>query len=138
MTQAPAASLAEANERVYTSLTYGIALEQNRGGGRKNRTVRFLDFDRTAVTVKETLDRLNGPESALIMSAGHNDEARLARWRLRKDEQDHAIERGSRTAATGCRSSWSATCCSPGSTRRSSRFSISMPRSGSTRCCRWR
>ena len=54
MTQAPAASLAEANEKVYTSLTYGIALEQNRGGGRKNRTVRFLDFDRTAVTFKET------------------------------------------------------------------------------------
>ena len=46
-----------------------------------------------AVTVKETLDRLNGPESALIMSADHNDEARLARWRLRKDEQDQAIER---------------------------------------------
>ena len=57
MTQAPAASLAEANEKVYTSLTYGIAFEQNRGGGRKNRTVRFLDFDRTAVTFKETLDR---------------------------------------------------------------------------------
>ena len=46
-----------------------------------------------AVTYKETLDRLNGPESALIMSAGHNDEARLARWRLRKDDQDQAIER---------------------------------------------
>ena len=46
-----------------------------------------------AVTFKETLDRLNGPESALIMSAGHNDEARLARWHLRKDEQDQAIER---------------------------------------------
>ena len=46
-----------------------------------------------AVTFKETLDRLNGPESALIMSAGHNDEARLARWHLRKDEQDRAIER---------------------------------------------
>ena len=43
-----------------------------------------------AVTFKETLDRLNGPESALIMSAGHNDEARLARWHLRKDEQDQA------------------------------------------------
>ena len=47
----------------------------------------------TAVTFKETLDRLNGPESAVIMSAGHNDEARLARWQLRKDEQDRAIER---------------------------------------------
>ena len=46
-----------------------------------------------AVTYKETLDRLNGPESALVMSAGHNDEARLARWHLRKDEQDQAIER---------------------------------------------
>ena len=46
VTQVPAASLAEANERVYTSLTYGIALEQDRGGGRKSHTVRFLDFDR--------------------------------------------------------------------------------------------
>ena len=46
-----------------------------------------------AVTYKETLDRLNGPESAVIMSAVHNDEARLARWHLRKDEQDQAIER---------------------------------------------
>ena len=46
-----------------------------------------------AVNFKEALDRLNGPESALIMSAGHNDEARLARWHLRKDEQDQAIER---------------------------------------------
>ena len=45
-----------------------------------------------AVTYKEALDRLNGPESALIMSADHNDEARLARWHLRKDEQDQAIE----------------------------------------------
>ncbi|MXW14617.1 MAG: type I restriction endonuclease subunit R, partial [Rhodothermaceae bacterium] len=47
----------------------------------------------TAVTYKEALDRLNGPESALIMSADHNDEERLARWHLRKDEQDQAIER---------------------------------------------
>ena len=47
----------------------------------------------TAVTYKETLDRLHGPESAVIMSADHNDEARLARRRLRKDEQDRAIER---------------------------------------------
>ena len=46
-----------------------------------------------AVTYKETLDRLNGPESAVIMSAGHNDEARLAHWHLRKDEQDRLIER---------------------------------------------
>ncbi len=46
-----------------------------------------------AVSYKETLDRLNGPESALIMSAGHNDEERLARWHLRKEEQDRVIER---------------------------------------------
>ena len=46
-----------------------------------------------AVTYKETLDRLNAPESVLIMSAGHNDEERLARWHLRKDKQDRFIER---------------------------------------------
>ena len=46
MTHVPAASLAEANEALYTSLTYGIALEQDRGGGRKSHTVRFLDFER--------------------------------------------------------------------------------------------
>ena len=46
-----------------------------------------------AVTYKETLDRLNASASAVIMSAGHNDEARLARWHLRKDEQDRLIER---------------------------------------------
>ena len=45
VTQVPAASLAEANRKVYTSLTYGIALEQDRGDGRKSHTVRFLDFD---------------------------------------------------------------------------------------------
>ena len=46
-----------------------------------------------AVTYKEALDRLNGPESAVIMSAGHNDEERLARWHLGKEEQDRVIER---------------------------------------------
>ena len=46
VTQVPAASLAEANEKLYTSLTYGIALEQDCGGGRKSHTVRFFDFDR--------------------------------------------------------------------------------------------
>ena len=48
---------------------------------------------RAAATYKETLDRLNAPESAVIMSAGHNDEADLARWHLRRDEQDRLIER---------------------------------------------
>ena len=46
-----------------------------------------------AVTYKETLDRLNGPESALIMSSGHNDEARLAHWHRSREEQDRLIER---------------------------------------------
>ena len=46
VTQVPAASLAEANEVLYTSLTYGIALEQDRGDGRKSHTLRFLDFDK--------------------------------------------------------------------------------------------
>ena len=44
VTQVPAASLAEANQTLYTSLTYGIALEQDRGDGRKNHQVSFLDF----------------------------------------------------------------------------------------------
>ena len=46
-----------------------------------------------AVSFKETLDRMNAPESTVIMSVGHNDEARLARWHLRRDEQDRLIER---------------------------------------------
>ena len=46
VSQVPAASLAEANQTLYTSLTYGIAIEQDRGGGRKSHTVRFLDFER--------------------------------------------------------------------------------------------
>ena len=46
-----------------------------------------------AVTYKETLDRLNGPESAIIMSADNNDEERLAKWHLTKQQQDGLIER---------------------------------------------
>ena len=45
VTQVPAAGLAEANQALHTSLTYGIVLEQDRGEGRKSHTVRFLDFD---------------------------------------------------------------------------------------------
>ena len=47
----------------------------------------------TAVTYKEALDRLNGPESALIMSSDHNDEERLARWHLGREAQDRLVER---------------------------------------------
>ena len=46
-----------------------------------------------AVTYKETLDRLNGLESAIIMSSAHNDEERMARWHVRKEDQDRLIER---------------------------------------------
>jgi type I restriction enzyme R subunit len=45
-----------------------------------------------AVTYKETLDRLNGPESALIMSGQHNDPERLARWHLSREQQDRLAE----------------------------------------------
>ena len=61
-----------------------------------------------AVTFKGTLDRMNAPESAVIMSAGHNDEARL-RWHLRKDEQDRLIERF-KAGTTRWPSWWCATC----------------------------
>jgi len=48
---------------------------------------------RAAVTYKETLDRLNGPESAVVISSSHNDDARMAAWHLSKDGQDRLIER---------------------------------------------
>ncbi len=44
VTNVPAASLAEANEKLYVTLTYGLALEQDQGGGKRSRTVRFVDF----------------------------------------------------------------------------------------------
>ena len=46
-----------------------------------------------AVTCRETLDRLNGPESAVVMSADHNDEERLAKWHLPRNEQERVIDR---------------------------------------------
>ncbi len=46
-----------------------------------------------ATTYKETLDRLEAPPSALIMSSDHNDPERLAKWRTTKDEQRRLIER---------------------------------------------
>ena len=44
-----------------------------------------------AVSYKETLDRLNGPSSALIMSSTNDDEARLAAWRTTTDQQRELI-----------------------------------------------
>jgi type I restriction enzyme R subunit len=45
ITSVPAASLIEANETLHTSLTFGIALEQGLGEGRKGQQVRFFDFE---------------------------------------------------------------------------------------------
>lgn len=45
VTAVPTASLIEASEKLHTTLTYGISLEQDRGDGKKGQTVRFFDFD---------------------------------------------------------------------------------------------
>jgi type I restriction enzyme R subunit len=45
ITSVQAASLIEASETIYTALTHGISLEQDRGDGKKGQTVRFFDFD---------------------------------------------------------------------------------------------
>src|SRR5690606_33768686 len=41
----PSTSLLEANEAAHTALTYGIALEQDRGEGRRNHQVQFIDWN---------------------------------------------------------------------------------------------
>jgi type I restriction enzyme R subunit len=45
VTSVPATSLIEASEKLYTTLTYGISLEQHLGDGKKSHSVRFFDFD---------------------------------------------------------------------------------------------
>jgi type I restriction enzyme, R subunit len=45
ITNVSAASLLEASEKLYTTLTYGISLEQELGEGKKGQSVRFFDFD---------------------------------------------------------------------------------------------
>ncbi len=45
VTHVAATSLIEASEKLHTILTYGIALEQDLGDGKKGQTVRFIDFD---------------------------------------------------------------------------------------------
>lgn len=45
VTHVAATSLIEASEKLYTMLTYGIALEQDLGEGKKGQTVRFFDFE---------------------------------------------------------------------------------------------
>ena len=48
---------------------------------------------RTAILYKEILDKLNGPESAVIISSSHGDPQEWAPYRLSKSEQDSLIER---------------------------------------------
>jgi type I restriction enzyme R subunit len=48
VTGVQAATLLEASEKVYTTLTYGVALEQDLGYGKKSHSVRFFDFDEPA------------------------------------------------------------------------------------------
>jgi type I restriction enzyme R subunit len=45
LTSITATSLLDANERAHTKLTLGIALEEEQGGQRRSRQVRFIDFD---------------------------------------------------------------------------------------------
>jgi len=45
ITHVPAASLLEANEKVYVALTHGVSLVQDGEGGAKGETVHFIDFD---------------------------------------------------------------------------------------------
>ncbi|RKH29779.1 type I restriction endonuclease subunit R [Corallococcus sp. CA041A] len=47
----------------------------------------------TAVTYKETFDRLNGPEAAVIMTVGHNDGARFQNFKTSKQQQAELIRR---------------------------------------------
>jgi type I restriction enzyme R subunit len=46
-----------------------------------------------AVLYKETLDKLNAPQSALIMSGSHNDEAHLVRHHKSEEERKELIAR---------------------------------------------
>lgn len=46
-----------------------------------------------AVTYKETLEKLNAPESALIITVGHNDGERFQKYKTTKQEQARLIER---------------------------------------------
>jgi type I restriction enzyme, R subunit len=44
-----------------------------------------------AVTYKETLERLNAPDSALVISTGHNDAERFEKHGLSKEQRDRVI-----------------------------------------------
>lgn len=46
-----------------------------------------------AIAYKETLDRLNAPESALVMTVGHNDGESYQKYKTSKQEKDKVIDR---------------------------------------------
>jgi type I restriction enzyme R subunit len=46
-----------------------------------------------AVTYKETLDRLHGPQSAVFFSSGHKDEARLSAHATSDSERKELVKR---------------------------------------------
>jgi len=48
ITAVPSTSLIEASEKLHTTLTYGAALEQDLGDGKKSHPVRFFDFEDAA------------------------------------------------------------------------------------------
>ena len=86
VTQVPSASFAEANRKIYTSLTYGIALEQDRGDGRRSHTVRFLDFDDPDRNEWIVTRQLQG---ARVEEAGH---PRRGCVRQRPAARDHRVQ----------------------------------------------
>ena len=74
-----------------------------------------------AVLYHETLERLNAPPSAVIISASHKDDQRLVRHHTSEDERKTLLGRFLKKDGAPCRSWWCATCCSRASTRPSSR-----------------
>lgn len=91
VTHVAATSLIEASEKLYTILTYGTSLEQDRGDGKKGQTVRFLDFDKperneflvsairpSSSSIERTRRRSSRPAVRLSPSRGSVSRARWA------------------------------------------------------------
>jgi hypothetical protein len=49
VTHVEAATLLEANEKVWVALTYGVSVEVTEDGRRTSRTVRYFDFEDSAI-----------------------------------------------------------------------------------------
>jgi type I restriction enzyme R subunit len=67
VTGAQSTSLMEASERLHTTLTYGLSLEQDLGHGKKSHSVRFFDFndDRNNEFVVTRQFRVQGPKKGI-------------------------------------------------------------------------